>query len=546
MSVPTYWTELKANVRAFPYRFALFTLVSIFMVVVAICITKWQNGIVKGIANHSQIDPYAIFISITLRYLLSFNLIGFIAYFLLGRVMKKKCIQDFAILLNEAKQSRYSVTHMSEIKEALRKKDVPIGNLPTHISYITRSLSDIFAAGVAIWEISPSWVLVIFACTCTGFAIQKYFLGKDDFWEGYSKECQRIGREINGCLADIDTDRIISDGCVSDEIVDRYLEQQWLNIRRDWHSRRKLLMNLCSSIVASSCIFWSALGYQNIDPSAMTLALGNILWLSSCVSSFLNQLEFVYMDSGDYDVFAMKHAKLMVPDPPVNKIQINGGLWFFKDDRYIFNLKNGLYVMNQPNGAGKTSTLNALFFRDNRKVLEDKVIFLTQEQKAPEQFQGKSAARFIRGSKAGPSVRPCLEMVAWNFNKYPTNKVIKHPSGGEKQKLKIAKQLYLASQKDIKLVIFDEPSNNIDYNGQKSIMAALEEMAQSKVVILVTHDNSLFVKENGDMIFYDNLDLADLQKGIFPDGKYPPELISGNKKGDKKSEEPEFDDEPAE
>jgi len=94
------------------------------------------------------------------------------------------------------------------------------------------------------------------------------------------------------------------------------------------------------------------------------------------------------------------------------------------------------------------------------------------------------------------------------------------------------------------LVIFDEPSNNIDHDGQKSIMVALERMSKTKVVILVTHDNSLFIRSDRTTIQYNHLDLSELQSAIFPNKVYPEELIIRPSCDNEPVEV--FDDDPAE
>ena len=64
------------------------------------------------------------------------------------------------------------------------------------------------------------------------------------------------------------------------------------------------------------------------------------------------------------------------------------------------------------------------------------------------------------------------------------DKKIHELSGGEKQKVAIARALY----KDCKVLIVDEPTSSLDEENAKSIFSLLKEISKEKLVIVVSHD----------------------------------------------------------
>ncbi len=61
-------------------------------------------------------------------------------------------------------------------------------------------------------------------------------------------------------------------------------------------------------------------------------------------------------------------------------------------------------------------------------------------------------------------------------------------SGGQKQRLGLARALY----KDPHLVVLDEPNSNLDQDGERALMAAIEKMkARGAVIVVVAHKGNL-------------------------------------------------------
>ena len=61
-------------------------------------------------------------------------------------------------------------------------------------------------------------------------------------------------------------------------------------------------------------------------------------------------------------------------------------------------------------------------------------------------------------------------------------------SGGEIQRIAIARALY----NDSDLIIFDEPTSNLDNDNTKLIESLINSLRKKKTIIVITHDKNLF------------------------------------------------------
>ena len=63
----------------------------------------------------------------------------------------------------------------------------------------------------------------------------------------------------------------------------------------------------------------------------------------------------------------------------------------------------------------------------------------------------------------------------------------KNLSGGQKQRIGLARALY----KDTKILILDEPTNNLDTSGRENLIKTILEISKNKKILIVTHDKDL-------------------------------------------------------
>jgi HlyD family secretion protein len=72
----------------------------------------------------------------------------------------------------------------------------------------------------------------------------------------------------------------------------------------------------------------------------------------------------------------------------------------------------------------------------------------------------------------------------------------KNISGGQVQKIAIARSLY----KDSEILIFDEPTNSLDFFSKKNILNLIKKLNNKKTIIIISHNSELI--KTCDVIYY--------------------------------------------
>lgn len=85
-----------------------------------------------------------------------------------------------------------------------------------------------------------------------------------------------------------------------------------------------------------------------------------------------------------------------------------------------------------------------------------------------------------------------LEKVGLNV---PLNKEAKYLSGGEKQRLSIARAIF----HNVNVIFCDEPTGALDHHNKVLILKLLKELSKEKLIIIVTHED--IVKDFADSIY---------------------------------------------
>ena len=179
----------------------------------------------------------------------------------------------------------------------------------------------------------------------------------------------------------------------------------------------------------------------------------------------------------------------------------------------------GLVIINGPSGCGKTTLLNILstlldfegeisfdgtfysrFDEDQKEqIRSQKIGFVYQDYKL---FEFETVKENISLSidiscgdtisKKNKRVNDLLRLV--NLSR-KENELVAHLSGGEKQRVSIARALANSP----KVLLADEPTGNLDEYNTKIVMELLQKISTSSLVIMVSHDLSLS-KEYADQI----------------------------------------------
>mgnify|MGYP000771315164 FL=1 len=183
-----------------------------------------------------------------------------------------------------------------------------------------------------------------------------------------------------------------------------------------------------------------------------------------------------------------------------------------KSDVYALNdvnitfPKSGMYLINGKSGCGKTTLLNIIggldldfqgeYYIDNKllKTTSDfdnfrrtKISFIFQDYNLVDDLNVKENLELgykFTGQSSNEKIGEVLKKVGLEGyeNRFP-----KELSGGEQQRIAVARALL----KNAPILLADEPTGNLDKNNSIEICKLLKEIAQDKLVIMVSHDEEL-------------------------------------------------------
>lgn len=147
----------------------------------------------------------------------------------------------------------------------------------------------------------------------------------------------------------------------------------------------------------------------------------------------------------------------------------------------IFSIKEpGIYTIGGVNGSGKTTFIeNEL--KDNTTKAKDVAYFSQKNWKYK-----TTVEKYLHFPKTNPQlVEKYCE--AFSIDSYCLDKDIQSLSGGEFVKVELVRTLSL----DAPILVFDEPTNNLDNGSSETLANILSELSKTKIIYLVSHDARL-------------------------------------------------------
>jgi ABC-type Mn2+/Zn2+ transport system ATPase subunit len=206
--------------------------------------------------------------------------------------------------------------------------------------------------------------------------------------------------------------------------------------------------------------------------SACTHLCWNFNWISNSMSNIITEI-------ASYESFVKLKNKL---NQEVSSRNIS--LKFGKDGININGneFQNGFNQLTGKSGSGKTTFLKRLFYQS--REFWNKIAILYQSSR--QEFNHKKPFEVIVGfleydEKYLNKAYQCIELEKKGDLELPK------PSGGEVQKLRIGQALYQALLIDAKLIILDEPDNNIDLPTFNKIMMNIIKLLPDSVILYTTH-----------------------------------------------------------
>ena len=247
---------------------------------------------------------------------------------------------------------------------------------------------------------------------------------------------------------------------------------------------------------------------------------------------FMTQVKESYQRVKGFSTFLEQQGRSMILPAPKGRISIAGAV-LKMDDRFLlkglsFELQQGEFLgLIGPSGAGKTTLCRLLLgiwpsmggkvfldgndiFSWDKEEIGEYIGYLPQEI---ELFPGTVAENIARlGKIESDHIEKAVEITGIKkmVESFPKGletqlegeKGIKL-SGGQKQKIGLARALY----KNPRLLILDEPTSNLDEDGETQLLTTLMDIKQSRACtcIMVTHKPSLLQSMDRIMVLRDGI-----------------------------------------
>ena len=322
------------------------------------------------------------------------------------------------------------------------------------------------------------------------------------------------------------------------------------------------------SALLQECIVYFVLAYEvvwkHMPIGDYSMYLSGIIRLSQCLSSIvdnfselLKQGEFL----GQYRQLLERFPKEISPDKPAYEIENNKDMtisfehvsFSYPDsDKLILDDVNFTLKTNQSlsivgiNGAGKTTIVKLIcrFYKPSkgsillngvnielineeayRKILgvvfQDFQLFafsILENVALKSSCDEKKLLNSLQQSGLTEKIEHLKEGVHTIVSKEFDDNGIDF-SGGESQRLEFARVLY----KESKIAIFDEPAASLDPVTEYNMYHTMNEMAQNKLVIFISHrlastkfTDAILVLQDGHVVEYGSFDeLISYPDGIF-------------------------------
>lgn len=327
--------------------------------------------------------------------------------------------------------------------------------IPYKFGWCFDSVTGIITAAVIIWETNGYWIFIVLGVTIISVIFNEYLASRDTRKALRKEQTTNYTtlRRVFSYIPEGNTTAAFNwiPSC-EDADFDCRVSQQRLQA---YYENKDILPSIACILVNAYILMTLDTGSHQIrsmssssgtnnDPAILLLSISNLAGLVTSCNSFVqnfNGMKAIITMSDDYE---KDMAKL-----------------FKKDDDLKFGsnvesfLPEGITQLTGASGEGKTRIISALI-----DAIGSKIIYLPQSDMSDfMKMSPRQVVQFMQDVKNDETADYALRLAC--LSKDPVLE-LKQPSGGEHQKMRIARSIYQYLTKvDKQIWILDEPDNNI-------------------------------------------------------------------------------------
>lgn len=483
----SYFNDLKGYLIKHKINIVKVSCVIIFCTVVSSIVQLYENNFIAELyLGNATLQSLFQLIVLLFFQIWTENISVFV-----GEWIKSPIIEDCKYnFLEEIKNLRIeNIDEKSEqdIIYVMNQKIKSIKAAPNFSRDICRALIYSITNILTISSVSIIWSFQIIVNT---YLYYKYFcmnkseaakeleIEKSKYNSNLSKETNRVFQDIgsfhqyNNIDVETNHQKVIDDMTKkSNKILER--------ITSEWNIYSKIMSSI-SKINWLLIVLQIIMNKDNIPSKKFPIVLyacssltWNFSWISSSISTVINEVS-------SYQVYINFIKEMKTHNSNFKKINFT----YCDDSVIICNIKFqiGFNQLTGRTGTGKTTFLKNLFFSNMNEW--QNMSFLKQNSRHV--FNGRSAKDSIVGffdqnDDKFDKVYKCIELDK------DENELLVKPSGGEIQKMRIGMCLYQSLLIDTKILILDEPDNNIDVETFNNIMTNIGKLFSECIIIFTTH-----------------------------------------------------------
>ena len=484
----SYFNDLKGYLIKYKRNIVIVSFVIIFCAIVSSTVQIYNNNFIAELyLGKATLQSLILLIVGFLFEIWTENISVYVGEWIKSPIIED-CKYNFLEEMKNLRIENIDEKSEQEIIYVMNQKIKSIKAVPNFSRDICRNLILSVTNIVTISSVSINWSLQIifntylyykYLCMNKSEVAKELEIEKSKYDSILSKETNRVFQDIgsfhqykNIGNCEINHQKVIDDMTKkSNKLMER--------ITSEWDIYFKIMSSISKLnwLLIVLQIIYNKDNIPNKKFPIVLYACGHLTWNFNSIS---NSISRVINEVSSYQVYINFIKEMKTSNSNFKKIDIT----YSNSSVVICNntFHKGFNQLTGRTGTGKTTFLKNLFFSNMNEWKN--MSFLKQNSRHV--FNGRSAKDSIVGffeqnDDKFDKVYKCIELDK------DENEILVKPSGGEIQKMRIGMCLYQALLIDTKILILDEPDNNIDVKTFNNIMTNIGKLFSECIIIFTTH-----------------------------------------------------------